>query len=435
MNLRPFEIVLIGIFGFLALAGLGFLALNKAGSGAEEIKRFGESVSIWGTQDRSVIEGLLKQLEKTDVNYRVVKYTQVDARTFNSELLGAIAAGRSPDLAIIPHSSLLTYRSIIVPVKYESFPLGDFRSQYVDGAEIFLDPNGVWATPLFVDPLLMYWNRDVLAAAAIAVPPLTWETLLAESIAKLTKRTDATTLTQSAVALGSYTNISYAKQILSTLLLQAGAPIVTNTTSGYSVSLNEKSGIGLPAGEAAIPFYTQFVNPNSEYYTWNQTLPSDRAQFLGGKLGLWFAPASVRDDISRQNPNLSYDVTTFPQGESATARRTYGEFYGLVILKASRNQAGAYAAARALGQAENASQMATKLALAPVHRAVLNKSPTDAWGRSTYASALIARGWLDPNPTQSDKIFSDMINSIISGRLRVSDALSTANRQLELLIK
>ncbi len=40
----------------------------------------------------------------------------------------------------------------------------------------------------------------------------------------------------------------------------------------------------------------------------------------------------------------------------------------------------------------------------------------DVYGEIFQESALIARGWLDPSPKESDKAFKSMVENITSGR-------------------
>ena len=61
------------------------------------------------------------------------------------------------------HEKLVEHRSRLQSIPYESFPERDFRNRYIDGASIFAMRDGVYAFPLMVDPLVMYWNRDIFS--------------------------------------------------------------------------------------------------------------------------------------------------------------------------------------------------------------------------------------------------------------------------------
>jgi hypothetical protein len=51
------------------------------------------------------------------------------------------------------------------------------------------------------------------------------------------------------------------------------------------------------------------------------------------------------------------------------------------------------------------------------------------------SSALRSFVFLDPNPTQSDSVFSRMIDNISSGRLGVSESIRAADDELQQLLK
>ena len=51
-----------------------------------------------------------------------------------------------------------------------------------------------------------------------------------------------------------------------------------------------------------------------------------------------------------------------------------------------------------------------------------------------YQSALYAKGWLSPQPSATDSIFSIMIENVISGRSNLDTSLSSAETSLLTLI-
>jgi hypothetical protein len=57
-------------------------------------------------------------ISKIDSAFEVVHYKQIDKRAFQNELLNAIADGKSPDLVILPHELLVTYRSKLLAIPF-----------------------------------------------------------------------------------------------------------------------------------------------------------------------------------------------------------------------------------------------------------------------------------------------------------------------------
>ena len=434
MNLRPFEIILIAVFGIAAIAGIAALSMYEPAKTEEDVM-FGDRVQVWGSVDSYTMNTLISEIGRSNDAFKVVRYTQIDARDFTGELLSAIAEGNSPDLIIMPHSSLVSLRSKLRPISYETLPERDFKDRYIDGAQIFMMQDGIYGIPLMVDPLVMYWNRDLFSSGGLANPPRTWEALVNETTPALTRSDEQLKITQSAVALGEYGNVEYAKEVLSMLLLQAGSTLVEESGTGYKITLNDTGSASLPPGNAVVTFYTQFVAPASLAYTWNRSMPPDRTQFLTGKLGMFFAPGSERDRIAKANPNLDFDIAQVPQGGGATVYRNYADFYAFAIPRASQNPQGARLAAEVLASPESARVVAEALDMAPVHRSLIQAGSNDTYERIIFASALIARGWLDPSPRETDEIFRYLIEEVSSGRARVEGAISDAVGKIRLLFR
>lgn len=434
-NLRPFEIALIGIFGVFAIGGLIFVTLFKSENN-EFTSVYGDSVMVWGTLDQAVFSRVIEDERTKDKAFGVVRYEQKDPRTFMGDILSAVAEGNSPDLIIVPHSALVSFRAKLRPLTYESFSERSFRDRYIEGASIFMLRDGVYGIPLVVDPLMMFWNRDVLSSSGLAQPPTTWEALVNETTPAITRSDAQLQISQSAVSFGEYSNITHAKEIISMLLLQSGSPLVEETEFGYSIELDKKlAANALPSSTAVFSFYSQFVNPASASYTWNRSLPQDTTQFLAGKLGLYFAPGSERIKLQRENPNIDFDVAPVPQGTGATIFRDHGDFYALAVPRASQNPNGAYGVAFKLGSEENVAKIAKELHMAPVYRSLIQKGSTDTFESIIYSAALTARGWLDPNPARTGAVFKELVENISSGRARTESAISDATHKLEALFK
>ncbi len=434
MNLRPFEIILIAIFSIAALGGLFTLSIYKGGDTAEETQ-YGASVSIWGTVDAGAMTAILSDIATVDKGFNVVSYKKIDERSFENELLNAIAEGNSPDLILMPHTMLASYRSKLTSIPYETLPERTFKDTYIDGAGIFMMSDGIYGIPIAVDPLVMYFNRTLLSNAGLATPPKTWESLLLDGIPALTRTDERYTLSQSAIGMGEFINIKHAKDILSLLFLQAGTSLVEEINDEYRITINTTPGGGMPPAQSAVAFYTQFAAPGSSAYTWNRSRPLDRGAFTGGTLALYLGFGSERKDLEDANPNLDFDIAPVPQSQGATAQRNFGTFYALAIPKASRNQSGAYRVAMRLGVAETSNEIVNKLDLTPVHRSLYSGPTTDSYTTILRQAGLIARGWLDPSPRDSENVFKNMVEDVTSGRREIEAVINEAAYSLEALFR
>jgi multiple sugar transport system substrate-binding protein len=431
MNIRPFQVVLLSIFGFMAI--LSIILLNSYQSASEkEQSAYGDRVIVWGEYDQVVFNRLLTELRETYTPLSVVEYVQKDPRSFDEDFVNALADGRAPDLLIMSVDKLVKQRSKLQPIPYETLPVRTFRDTYIDAADIVMFQDGVYMIPIGLDPLILYWNRDTFSNKGIIQPPQTWETLVSTIVPTLTERDSRRTIMRSGIALGEYRNIKNAKPILIALALQSGSAMVREKDTRYDVSLNQSLTDDQATPLAtSLQFYSSFSNANSPLYSWNRSLPNDLNHFIAGDLAMYFGLASELSEISAKNPNLNFDVALVPQGSTATVRRTYADLVGFAIPRASTNKAGALAVAQLFTGKDSGPTLATGFGLTPARRDALSVGDLNQYEQIAYESAMISRTWLDPDPTVSDDIFSIMVEDVSANRASVTEAASDANSRLK----
>ncbi|NCO62046.1 hypothetical protein GW879_01155, partial [Candidatus Kaiserbacteria bacterium] len=177
--------------------------------------------------------------------------------------------------------------------------------------------DGIYAFPAVIDPLVMYWNRDMLGTYNFINPPASWETIVNETVPTLVKRDFDRTIVRSPLAFGEYRNVTNGFAVISMLLLQGGSDLVTEGDNEYKLNLNQaKSGKGEPF-TTAVNFYTNFAIPSNPLYSWNRAQHNDQLQFLSEDLVLYFGKGSEAKGLSFQNPNLNFGMAEVPQGATA----------------------------------------------------------------------------------------------------------------------
>ncbi|MCA9355862.1 hypothetical protein KC865_04950, partial [Candidatus Kaiserbacteria bacterium] len=120
-----------------------------------------------------------------------------------------------------------------------------------------------------------------------------------------------------------------------------------------------------------------------------------------------------------------------PQGATATVRRTYGKFYALSLLKSSDNFTGAGNLMNLLGGENIATRIAIASNMAPAHRSTVNLGSDDDFGRESFKSAFIAKGWLNPELSATESIFATMARDINENRNDVSSAVRDVSGRLK----
>ncbi len=433
MKMSLFQGILIGVFGLSAVIGLFvFSTYSGDGGGAAGI---GE-VRIWGTLPQAEIENTLAEIRKIDDSIEGVKYSQVQAETLATSLTAAIASRSAPDLILASQEELLYLIRYIAPISSDTLPVNTFISTFVNAGNLFLDPRGggFYGLPYLVDPMVLFWNNDILASNGVAKPPATWEELNG-LVPRLAVITPTKQITRGLIALGSYNNVQNARGVLSTLFLQTKVPISIYSPDGTLTADLGIDGTRGVSGQAVVGFYTLFADPTKTSYTWNGSLPNSRQAFLAGDLALYLGFASEALYLRQANPNLNFNVAPMPQPGTATVKSTYGLVYALMIPNGSKNPVGGYKVAALLTGTEKQTISAKLTGLAPATRNAQTNVSADPVAVVAYASALYAKGWLSPPPASVDQVFSSMIGNVITGRLDLTSAISRASGSLNSLLQ
>jgi ABC-type glycerol-3-phosphate transport system substrate-binding protein len=421
----------MGIFVALIVAGVGVFSLfggagGNAGTGP---------VVIWGTIDQTSMDKILTSLTEADKSLQDATYIAKNPATYQSDLINAIAAGTGPDLILLSDSTIGTLSDKISMLPYSAMPQGDYLSSFVDEGQLFLTPQGILALPFVIDPMVMYWNRDTFTGIGEGSPPQYWNDFIALA-PKMTSLDAGGTIRRSAVALGTWDNITNAKAILSALMMQSGDFITGRTSEGAlttTMGIKPDNGSVAPAAEA-LRFYTDFANPSKTTYSWNRSLQPSYNAFASGDVAVYFGFASEYPSISARNPNLRFGVALLPQLQGTSAKITSGAIQGLAVARGAKNPNGALGVALKLTTAASASAVAQELGLPPARRDVRVDTSASSVATVFVQSALMARSWADPNALATNSIFKAMIESVSSGRSDSEQAVYDAAANMRQLL-
>ncbi len=440
MKIRPFEIFLIAFFVISAIASLIVFRLYEPEKSDKEKKVITKDIDIWGTLPAEVMDKFLKDLSaNVDESYKKVKYTYFDTDSFEIKLTRALADNAGPDLVLFSSEELAAIRKRISPIPYKNVSLRDIKDRYIDGASVFALYDGLYGLPLMVDPLVMYWNEDLLSNAGYLEPPKTWEKLINEIFPKLINRNVKRVINRSVVAMGEYNNIKNSFALISALTIQGGSKMVVDTGRSYMVQLNLDSSVSVEDNLKkktpffnAVSFYTRFGKPDDFLYSWNKTFSSDLLNFLSGDLVFYFGFASESNLIIDSNPNLNFDLSEIPQGGVDIVRRTYGKFYSLGVLSTTDTPKDSWQLLYNLSSPDSTKKLAAYSKMTPAYRSLVSEGNSDLYMSVSFKSAPIAHAWLNPERKKVDKIFADMIEDINSAGSDVGSAVTRAEDNLSL---
>jgi hypothetical protein len=438
MNERTstFQLILMSFAGSMAVVGVVTFAFFRAQSGST-----GAPITVWGTLPQDVFDNVLTDLQGLQLSKGNITYFAKLPEEIDSDLVEAIADNVAPDVVILEVGQMFQHSKRFMTVPYESLPLETLDQTFVGGGA-FAGATGVAAVPILIDPLVLYSNTARFSSAGIASAPGYWDQVLAVT-PDLTELGPSRSVSRSAIALGEYGNVAHAKEIFFAVANQAGAPMfareIANVPGGdpvdqYRVLLSGQQGGVSQPGSAALLFFSQFADASKDVYTWNRSLPMSTERFVSGDLAMYLGFGSERAVLRDQNPNLPIGITPIPQSRAAADRSTYGRFYAAAIVRTTKSPADAFAAAWAIASAPAQKALSAATGMAPSRRELLDSPDYSRADQTTvYASAVMSRPALQPNPGETGKVIERMMGNVSSGRLPVDEATSLAQQELELL--
>jgi multiple sugar transport system substrate-binding protein len=297
----------------------------------------------------------------------------------------------------------------------------------------FTSGNEVFAVPLSIDTLSLFYNRDLLDQAGIPFPPKTWEELV-QIVPRLTKVNQAGLIEKSAVALGGIRNVAHAADILSLLMIQSGSSMVETQRWETTFQLTTLEG-GRSPGEEALRFYLQFAKAPGKTYTWGNDEANSLDAFAEGKTAMVFAYAGDLASILAKSPHLNYRLASMLQPATQGERADYASYWGLAVSRTSRRSQEAWQLIAYLTDLSQARTYMRRLNQPPARRELIREVLEERLLGIFARQALTARSWYQPDPIAVENIFRDMIESATVGRATPQQAVRQAADEIDLLFE
>jgi ABC-type glycerol-3-phosphate transport system substrate-binding protein len=438
-KMSTFQIAVLMIFGFSILIGVMVFALKPRTSDPGTDVDYG-TVVVWGTLPASVVENVTRDMGVT----MKVQYTQKSESSLLSDMKDVLSMGGDErlDAIILPPGEFINYKPWLYPLPETFITESSLRSTYVGQSDMYIGETGIYAIPLVIDPMVMYWNTDIFYSNAESLPPTLWDEFKTLAPKMTILGDDRIIVKRSTIPFGEYSNITNAKDIISMLIMQSGAPIISSEKGVLNVDVNSPVGDVSQPGVSALEFYMEFSNKDLPTYSWNRSLPSSKDMFATGDSAVYFGYASEFSEIEKRNPHLKFDVAMVPQKRTTSNKLTFGKMIGISMLNNSSNKLGAAKLIEMLtggGATKDTTyvqRMSDGLNLPPAHRILLAKKPKGISPSMLlfYDAALISRSWPDPSPNETDRIFQTAVDSVLSSKLVVDQAISSLQSQLEQIV-
>ncbi|PIR41065.1 MAG: hypothetical protein COV31_02895 [Candidatus Yanofskybacteria bacterium CG10_big_fil_rev_8_21_14_0_10_46_23] len=396
------------------------------------------NLEFWGVFDdagdfRQAIDLFQSQNPGIRVNYRNFSFEE-----YERQLINAFASGQGPDIFLMHHTWLTKHGDKIAPLP-QNIPgqdrplltLKEFREQFVDVAEQDLVRDGqIYALPIYVDTLGLYYNKDIFNANGIAQPPLIWEELN-EIVEKITQVNGQGEITQSAIALGTSRNVNRSTDILAMLMLQSGLILTEGPGQGtnFSATVGDQN-----VGEVALEYYTDFSNPRKKTYTWNGQQDFSIDAFREGKTAMMINYAHHVQTFQEQAPRFNFGTAPIPQISGSSSKITYANYWAPTVAKSSKNQIAAWQFLVSLSSRDGVTPYINASNRPPARRDLIAIVQNDPNIGVFSGQALTARSWYQPDPQAVESILAEVIDDVNFSRKSIREALRSAEQQINVLL-
>lgn len=417
------QMAVLGVFGIGIVLGVLFFSgkISLPGDKKNQSTLSG-NVTVWGVLPYNSMKILMDTIEQQNKDLKIT-YQEKKEETIQSDLVNALSIGKGPDVFMMAPGQVAENIERLSIVPYSSYPDTVYKNTFIDPANDFLTNRGILALPLFVDPLVLFYNRDLFSNDFLIDPPTTWN-MFNDYVRKLTKKDDAGKINQAAAALGTTNNISYPKDLIVLKSLQDGETFITfdNSVGKWFATLGNSD-----VFFNTITWFLNFSNKTSDVYTWNASLINDRDMFTAGKLAMYFGYPNEYNVIQKKNPNLNFAMTMVPQSDVAGARKTnYAKVYSIGVSNISKNLPAALGVMNILTSKENVANMIYGTYYAPARRDMLSDKPRDNANLAlVYNSAIISRSFFDPSMRETNRMVTSTVDAINAGTKTLDGSIAT----------
>ena len=407
------QVIILGIFAVGFLVGLILFSKGTDDKTDSEDKKINYGVvNIWGVLDKDKFNTFKNKIgKKNDKFKRSIIYKQVPKEEFEFKLINAIADGKQPQMILINNKMLGRLKKRITPIDKSRITKAGIENNFVESSRVFLDGQNVIGYPLIVDPMVMYYNRDIYSTNSIPEPAKNW-VKFKEDISKITVKNSKNILLAGA-AIGTYGNITYAKELFISLLLQTRI----NYQKGIKVLENDSSKI-----LATLKFYTSFANYffENKDYTWNTSMGNSMQLFTASKVATIFGLASDNKKIRLRNPNLNFQIAEIPSDNNYKA--VYANVYALSLVKKAKNLSGTYHVLDKIRQDVSLKEFSRFYRLPSAKNSIVTQKTQSLYEQISNKSAIYAKPVLFQDEKEIEKIIGSYLESVVYGKIDVTQS-------------
>jgi multiple sugar transport system substrate-binding protein len=454
-------------------------------------------LEVWGLFDDSeTMSEAISEFQKRNPRVREINYKKLTVDSYEQDLLDVLATGNGPDIFLIHNTWLGKHKDKMASVPMDNLTGGKTEilntrqvgEQFTDVVSRDFTADGkIYALPLSVDSLALYFNRDLLNQAGISEPPKTWIDF-DEAVKKMTKSDSFGNIVLSGAAMGTSSDasagtgkINRATDILTLLMLQSGAEMTDKKTGqtsfadykGASTIENKVS-----PGENALAYFTKFSNPYNSVYSWNSLQHNSTDSFIEGKTAMTINYSWLIPKIGSRAPKLNFGVSKVPQNKDGSGRGVdvdFANYWGFAVsgnkianqadvqnvkdsgsnyatneqriaeawkfvrfltMSPAFSQNLPVAAASNMKDFDPAAKYAEQLKKPAARRDIIEKQKSDVLLGPFAEGNLIAQSWPEqPDNLAVERIFDEMIDDVVLRNKSVRDSIEKAQNAVNVLMQ
>lgn len=400
----------------------------------------GGDLVFWGTIDDSKIWGkVIKDFSKANSKIKVTyKYVAYDS--YEDSLINQMASQQPADLFMIQNTWAPRYQNKIATFTADSLAVANAKESFPDTVIEDLSKNEfLFGAPLYLDTLVLYYNKVMFNESGITRPPKTWSEFKTD-VERLTKKDSRGRIQTAGAAFGTANNINRASDLISILMMQAGANMVDSKkiTATFNKGV-KKNNVNIFPAETALKFYTDFANPINRQYTWGSGKEFNYSvdAFAYGRAAMMINFQYHKATVRQKAPNLDYDVAPLPQLGGSNTTINYPSYFAVVANKNMKktNKAAAERFIAWLSSEVGQRSYFNATKKPPAHKTLIDETKNDNDFSVFDDQALTAQSWYQGDNRVVDETFANMIESVVDGKSLIKDAVSKATNLITATMK
>lgn len=348
-----------------------------------------------------------------------INFKKLTIEEYEKSLLEAFAEGKGPDIFSISSAWLPRYLNRLYPAPKEMISLENFNEVFVDAGQDLIYQERIYALPLSLDTLALYYNVDLFNSKGILNPPTSWDEFL-KDVEKLTVLDEKGEIALAGAGIGAGKNINRGTDILTVLMMQ----------SGEKMSVDKTAPSFGQAGLDALKFYTDFTNPKKKAYTWNLLRDYSIDDFTQSNSAMMVNYHYHLPTIQKKSPNLRFKIAPLPQIDEAH-KINYTIFWGEGVSINSKYKEEAWKFLIYLNSKDSARKYLTASNRISPRRDLIEEQAKNPELREFANQALTAKTWYQAgNPEVIENILTETIDSVVLGQKTAEQALKFAQEEI-----